>query len=64
MQSWSWAECRDTPARSYDFAIGVREQWMEILTLLAELGREARRTHNKPLTATDENEGDAGDGVL
>ena len=64
MQNWSWAECRDTPARSYDFAIGVREQWMEILTLLAELGREARRAHDKPLTATDENERDAGHGVL
>ena len=48
----------------YDFAIGVREQWIKNLTLIAGLGREARRTHNKPLTATDENEGDAGDGVL
>ena len=63
MQSWSWAECRDTPARSYDFAIGVREQWIKILTLIAGLGREAKRTH-VPLTTTDENEGDAGDGVL
>ena len=36
----------------------------QILTLLAELGREARRAHDKPLTATDENERDAGHGVL
>ena len=64
MQSWSWAECRDTPARLYNFAIGVREQGIKILTLLAELGREARRAHDKPLTATDKNERDAGHGVL
>ena len=55
---------RETPARSYDFAIDAREQWIKILTLLAGLVREARRTHNRPLTATDENEGDAGNGVL